>query len=227
VPNFYTKVNLLSALLAEKNEYQKVLVFVSGKRIANRLFENLEERFLNEIGVIHGNKSQNFRIKAIEQFEAGKHRVLVATDVMARGLDFSKISHVINFDTPEYPENYIHRIGRTGRAEEKGKSVLLFTEKERPYKEAIEEMMGYKIPETEFPQWVEISQELIPEERPKAKEINTGHKKIEIARGPAFHEKSKKNQKRNSGGKALKMAKKYKKPKTRGDKTINSRKKRR
>jgi ATP-dependent RNA helicase RhlE len=227
VPNFYTKVNLLSELLADKNEYHKVLVFVSGKRIANRLYENLEERFLNEVGVIHGNKSQNFRIKAIEQFEAGKHRDLVATDVMARGLDFSKISHVINFDAPEYPENYIHRIGRTGRAEEKGKSVLLYTEKERPEKEAIEEMMGYKIPESEFPLWVEISQELIPEERPKAKEINTGHKITEIARGPAFHEKSMKNQKRNSGGKSLKMAKKYKKPKTRCDKTINKRKKRR
>ena len=130
VPNFNTKVNLLSFLLEDKNEYSKVLAFVSNKKSADGLFEALEKRFGSEICVVHSNKSQNYRIQSIERFEEGVNRILVTTDVMARGLDLDKISHVINFDTPDYPENYIHRIGRTGRAEQQGKTVFVYTEKE-------------------------------------------------------------------------------------------------
>ncbi len=227
VPNFYTKANLLSALLADPDEFSKVLVFVSGKKIANRLFELLEENYADKISVIHGDKSQNYRIKSIKQFEEGKHRILVATDVMARGLDFSKISHVISFDTPDYPENYIHRIGRTGRADEKGKSILFFTKKEKETKEAIESMMDYQIPQLKFPEEVEISQELIPEERPKIIEISLPHRKENVSKGAAFHEKSEKNQKTNQGGSYLRKMKKHKRPKTKGDKIANLRKKKR
>jgi ATP-dependent RNA helicase RhlE len=123
--------------------------------LANRLFESLEETHASELGIIHGNKSQNFRENAIASFEEGKHRILIATDVMARGLDFSQISHVFNFDVPKYPENYIHRIGRTGRAEEMGRSILFFTSKEREAKEAIERLMDYPIPQLKFPEDVE------------------------------------------------------------------------
>lgn len=227
VPNFHTKANLLLQLIADPNEYTKVLVFVSGKRIANRLFERLEEHFVDKIGVIHGSRSQNFRIKSIKLFEEEKHRVLVATDVMARGLDFNKISHVISFDTPDYPENYIHRIGRTGRAEEKGKSILFYTKKEQEMKESIESLMDYKIPQTEFPDDVEVSKELIPEERPREIEISSLHKKVDTSKGAAFHEKSEKNKKFNSGSTVMKKKGKYKKPKSKGDKIANRRKKRR
>jgi ATP-dependent RNA helicase RhlE len=226
VRNFNTKANLLAALVADKKEFSKVLVFISGKKLANRLFEQLEERYKGIVSVIHGNKSQNYRINAIKKFEEGKHRILVATDVMARGIDFSKVSHVINFDTPEYPENYIHRIGRTGRAEEDGKTLLFFTEKERDYKEAIEKMMAYDIPQIEFPEGVEITNELIPEEITEIPNKILIQPKKDNEKGEAFHEKSKKNQKTNQGGSYLRKMKQYKKPQTRGDKNMNRRKKR-
>ncbi|HBS87550.1 MAG: DEAD/DEAH box helicase [Bacteroidetes bacterium GWF2_38_335] len=221
VPNFHTKVNLLSELVADKNEFSKVLVFVSGKNMADRLFEIMQERFPGVVSVIHGNKSQNYRIKSIKQFEAEKHRILIATDVLARGLDFNKISHVINFDTPAYAENYIHRIGRTGRAEEKGKSILFFTEKERKDKEAIEKMMDYSIPLVNIPDEVEISNELIAEERPEIPTKILAQKKKDQSKGDAFHNKSLKNQKTNQGGSYRRKKKKHKSPITRGDKIAN------
>lgn len=225
-PNFNTKVNLLEFLISDRDEFGKVLVFVSGKKIANRLFEALQENFASEVSVIHGDKSQNYRIRSIQEFDEGKHRILVATDVMARGLNFTQITHVVNFDTPEYPENYIHRIGRTGRAKEKGKSILFFTPNDLEAKHAIENMMDYQIPQLHFPEEVGVSTELIPEERPKKAEGPSLHQKEAPTKGEAFHEKSKKNQKTNQGGSYLRKMKKYKKPKTKGDKNANRRKKR-
>jgi len=228
-PNFYTKINLLEYLLADSNEYKKVLVFVLSKKKADIVFERLEEAYGEEVRVIHSNKSQNYRIRSVEEFDSGKNRILVTTDVMARGLDLEKITHVINFDVPIYPENYMHRIGRTGRAEEKGKTILLYTPLELKYKEAVEKLMDYQIPLKKFPHAVEKSKELIAEERPKQLEINTIYKaKISEPRGAAFHEKKEKNKKTNQGGKYKReLAKKYKKPKTRGDKRSNSKKRRR
>ena len=221
VRNFYTKVNLLIHLLKDKEEFQKVLVFVSGKRNAYRIFEKLDEHFNDELGVIHSNKTQNFRIKAIQKYETGDTRILIATDVMARGLDLDQISHVINFNTPSFPENYMHRIGRTGRAEHKGKSILLFKESERGYKDAIEELMDMKIPVVEFPEEVEISTQKTPDERPDNyiyKREDRNAKKTSEA-GASFHEKKLKNQKTNQGGKYKReIKKKYKKPKTRSGK---------
>jgi len=225
VTNFYTKVNLLKHLLKDKNEFRKVLVFVSNKKNADRLFEAMEEVYGQETAIIHSNKSQNYRIKSVEQFDEGKNRILVATDVIARGLDLEKISHVINFDTPAFPENYMHRIGRTGRAEEHGKSILFYTGQEEKAKLAIEELMSYQIPVIEFPEEVKISKETIPEERPD--ESGSYGKNIKkVVRGEAFHEKKDKNKKTNQGGSYLRKMKKYKKPKTRGDKIKNRRKKR-
>ncbi|MEH6408825.1 MAG: DEAD/DEAH box helicase, partial [Leeuwenhoekiella sp.] len=225
VENFYTKANLLIHLLKDKTEYTKVLVFVSNKKSADRLYRVVEEVYGNQTGVIHSNKTQNFRIHAIEDFNAGKNRILITTDVMARGLDLDKITHVINFDTPNFPENYMHRIGRTGRAQEQGKSLLFFTEKETDAKEAIEALMDYKIPLIDFPEEVVISKLLTPEEEPEVVEINNPTKMVD-APGPSFHEKSEKNQKTNQGGSYRReIAKKYKKPLTRGDKNYNRRNK--
>lgn len=227
VKNFYTKVNLLAYLISDPEEYHKVLVFVSSKRGADRVFEALEELYGPELCVVHSNKSQNYRLRSIEKFEQGKNRILLTTDVMARGLDLDKISHVINFDTPAYPENYMHRIGRTGRAEEKGQAILFYTWKEESAKRAIEKLMDYSIPLIEFPEEVDISEELISEERPKAEEIKLKtHKTIEGS-GGAFHEKKLKNTKTNQGGSYLRKKKKYKKPLTKGDKNFMRRSKRR
>jgi ATP-dependent RNA helicase RhlE len=225
VKNYHTKVNLLVHLLNDKNEYKKVLVFVSNKKRADRLFESLSLLFGEQVCVIHSNKSQNFRLKSIESFDTGLSRVLVATDVIARGLDLEKISHVINFDTPHFPENYMHRIGRTGRAEEQGKSVLFYDEKEEEFKDAVEQLMDYKIPLIDFPTDVEISAELIPEERPVVIEKNRSTTKADSLKS-GFHEKKAKNKKSNQGGSyKRKLEKKYKKRQTRGDKTYNKRNK--
>ena len=227
IPNFYTKVNLLEEILHDKETFSRVLIFVAYKRMADRLFDKLEELFPSETCVIHSNKTQNYRLRSIEQFREGTNRLLVATDVMARGLDIDDVSHVINFDTPDYPENYMHRIGRTGRAERKGVSILLSTEKEQESRERIEELMKMKIDVLDVPEYVEVSKELIEEERNVIKErYNPTKRRDEDASGPAFHEKSEKNQKVNLGGSYRReIAKKYKKPKTRGDKNYNRRKK--
>ncbi|MBI6117782.1 DEAD/DEAH box helicase [Salegentibacter maritimus] len=227
IPNFYTKVNLLKYILADKETYSKVLIFVAYKRMADRLYAELEQYFQDECTVIHSNKTQNYRLRSIKQFGNGFCRILVATDVMARGLDIESVSHVINFDTPKYPENYMHRIGRTGRAEKEGNSILMTTEAEMESLEKIESLMQMEVPQKELPVEVEISSELIPEEQPKVFEINNPGKNIdENAPGPAFHEKKEKNKKVNLGGSYRReIAKKYKKPKTRGDKNANRRKK--
>ncbi|MCG2418714.1 DEAD/DEAH box helicase [Aequorivita sp. F47161] len=225
VENFYTKANLLKLLLQNEKDFKKVLVFVPNKKSADLLFDILDEFFGSEVAVIHSNKTQNYRIRSIENFNTEKTRILVTTDVMARGLDLDLISHVINFDTPNFPENYMHRIGRTGRAEQEGTAILLYTQKEEAAKNAIEDLMDFKIEELDFPKEVEISKQLTYEEQPQIVEINNPSN-VEVA-GPAFHEKKEKNKKENQGGSYKRTIKqKYKKPKTRGDKNYNKRKKR-
>ena len=227
VPNFYTKVNLLNHLLRDKETFSKVLIFVAFKRSADLLFTKVEETFGSETCVIHSNKTQNYRIRFIRQFDEGSNRILVATDVMARGLDFDEVSHVINFDTPDFPENYMNRIGRTGRAEKEGQTILFSTEKELESKKEIEALMNYEIPVLELPEGVEISKQLTEDERPKEDQgISKNRTSLEYVPGAAFHEKSEKNSKTNQGGSYRReIAKKYKKPKTRGDKNYNNRNK--
>ncbi|MGY0408739.1 MAG: DEAD/DEAH box helicase, partial [Polaribacter sp.] len=227
IPNFFTKVNLLNHLLKDKQTFDKVLIFVGFKRSADFRFKQLEAIFGSETCVIHSNKTQNYRIRSIKQFDQGSNRILVATDVMARGLDFEDVSHVINFDTPDFPENYMHRIGRTGRAEKAGKTILFSTQKEQEGKEKIEALMNYKIPILELPTEVEISELLTEDERPREDQgISKNRTGLEYVPGPAFHEKSEKNSKINQGGSYRReIAKKYKKPKTRGDKNYNKRNK--
>jgi ATP-dependent RNA helicase RhlE len=226
VPNYHTKENLLENILRDKEEMSKVLVFVSSKRIADRLFEAMSEFYLSEIAVIHSNKSQNYRFRSINQYDEGKVRILIATDIISRGLDLDKISHVINFDTPTFAENYMHRIGRTGRAEEEGNSILFYTEIESKYKNNIEQLMNLEIPEITIPDEVEITQQLTTEEsRERGKNIFRNVKKVE-RENSGFHEKSAKNQQVNDRDRWRKeRRKKYKKPKSRGDKGANLRRK--
>ncbi len=229
VPNFYTKLNLLGRLLDDYETFHKTIIFARNKRMADRIYDFLEETFAGESCVIHSNKTQNYRLRSIRQFEEGDNRILIATDVMARGIDIDSVSQVISLDTPDYPENYIHRIGRTGRAEKKGSAILMTTPKEINYLDKIEDLMKIKIQLLDLPQEVEISTELTPEERPKVVEIDTTkRRKNQEAekRGAAFHEKSEKNSKTNQGGSYRReIAKKYKKPKTKGDKNYNLRNK--
>ena len=226
VPNYFTKVNLLSHLLSDKDEMKKILVFVSSKKIADKLYDAISEFYLSEIAVIHSNKSQNYRFRSINQFDEGKVRILIATDIIARGLDLDKISHVINFDTPTYAENYMHRIGRTGRAEESGKSILFYTEREERYKDSIENLMGMEIISVKIPEEVEITTQLtIDEKRERGKKIDRNSKEV-VRENSGFHEKIEKNLKVNDRDRWRKeRRKKYKKPKSRGDKGANLRRK--
>lgn len=231
VANFYTKVSLLIHLLKDKETFKKVVVFIDTKKHADILFEALEQDFWSELGVIHSNKSQNNRIAAIDRFNDNASRILIATDVIARGLDLDSISHVISFDTPAFPENYMHRIGRTGRAKKQGNSILFYTDDELKRKEAIEQLMGIEIPQIAFPEAVPVSKQLTIEEQPVVIEKHLiGVKRKNENSG--FHEKKDKNKKTKAdnlgGGDKIKMkkAQKYKSAKTRGDKFGKQNKKR-
>ncbi|WP_080238696.1 DEAD/DEAH box helicase [Spirosoma rigui] len=198
VPNFYTKVNLLNLLLRRDPDMTKVLVFVATKNLANQLFDELSPDFNEQLGVIHSNKAQNQRFDTVDQFKAGTYRILIATDIVARGIDVVEVSHVINFDMPEVPENYIHRIGRTGRADKKGIAISFITERETDQQAAVEQLMKYQIPIVPLPDSLVISDELTEDEQPKIhmKIIEPKAPKREDV-GPAFHEKALKNQKVN------------------------------
>jgi len=213
VPNFNTKANLLEVLLKEDESMEKVLVFSSTKKLADVLFETMEERFPEKAGVIHSSKSQNYRFNAVEAFQKGDVRFLIATDIIARGLDVSMVTHVINFDLSEKAENYIHRIGRTGRAEKKGVAISFVSEEEQPYKEAIEQLMDMIIPIRFTPENLEVSTDLIELEIPVEFVPFNNHKvKQHKPSGPAFHEKLEKNKKVNVRVDFQKeMQKKYKK----------------
>jgi len=220
VPNFYTKINFLVHLLKNKETFTKVLVFVKNKKQANILFEELEILLPGETNVIHSNKTQNYRLRAVKNFEKGFFNILIATDIIARGLDLTDVSHVINFNIPEEPENYMHRIGRTGRAEQEGTAISFFTQEEADYLGEIELLMNTEIDVLDLPETIEISTQKITEEMPKIAPERTG-KKTTIAEpsGAAFHEKKEKNRRVNLGGSYRReIAKKYKKPKTRGQK---------
>ena len=221
VPNFNTKINLLEFLLATNPGFSKVLVFVSTKKLADDVYERISLKFPEEVGVIHSNKSQNFRLESFRSFNANKLRVLVATDLVARGLDFDDITHVVNFDLPEVPESYMHRIGRTGRADKKGVALAFITKADADSRKAIEELMGNKIPVMKMPEEVEVSKELTEYEMPQVAMKNV---LVKVAKpddvGPAFHEKKDKNKKVNMKVRRTAAMKiKYKKPKTRGQKT--------
>ena len=214
VPNFYTKVNLLHLLLTEDESMTKVLVFAATKKLADDLYEQLEAKFPGTAGVIHSNKEQNHRFNTVKQFHEGVYRFIIATDIVARGIDISEVTHVINFDVPEVPENYIHRIGRTGRADKKGIAISFITEKEKPLQEAIETLMKQVIAESPLPENLIISDELTEDEKPKVymKTIQLKVPKKEES-GPAFHPKSAKNSKVNFiVRKKDRMMKKYGKP---------------
>lgn len=138
------KKHLLRDLLKNR-DIQNALIFTRTKSNANRLAKYLEEAHIST-GVIHGNKSQNARQLALKQFKEGKSRVLVATDIAARGIDVQELSHVFNYDIPNEAESYVHRIGRTGRAGKSGTSISLADINEIDYVKGIEKLIRRKIP---------------------------------------------------------------------------------
>ena len=194
VPNFNTKVNLLIHLLESDESMERILVFVNNKKISDMLHERIEEHFEGQFGVIHSNKSQNYRLSTMASFQEGELRGIITTDIMARGLDISNISHVINFEAPEMPELYMHRIGRTGRADATGTAISFITPREADSITEVEILMNHEIEVVEFPEEVEISTKLIEPEKDK-QPIKFLLKKPKLDGSGAFHEKAKKNKK--------------------------------
>jgi len=146
-----SKTSLLLDLL-EKETFERVLVFTRTKRAADRIAHILEKRD-HSSNRIHGDRSQSQREAALKDFKGGQTRVLVATDVAARGLDIESVSHVINYDIPEAPEDYVHRIGRTGRAGMAGRAITLFTLAEEHSMKAIEKLMGQPVDRIKHPEF--------------------------------------------------------------------------
>ena len=220
VPNFNTKVNLLVYLLDNHAEFSKVLLFVSTKQMADDVYEKIAPIYPDRIGIIHSNKSQNNRFDNLKQFNEGNYRLLIATDIVARGLDFDDVTHVVNFDVPEEPENYMHRIGRTGRVDKKGVSITFITKTDADNRLKIETLMGRKISLMAMPEEVTISDELTSYELPQVSMKNVLVKLTKPEEGGgAFHEKIGKNKKVNQKvRRAEAMRIKYGKPKTRGSK---------
>lgn len=200
VINFNTKLNLLIHLLRTNNDLEKILIFANNKKHADLIYTKLEEEFPSEFGVIHSNKSQNFRLKTMTDFSQNLLRGIVTTDIMARGLDIPNVSHVFNFEIPESSEQYIHRIGRTGRADKNGNAISFFTPKEETLILDIELLMDKEIPKKDFPEEeVIISLVKIASEKEIIKMKNPNVIKP-IEKGEAFHEKKAKNKKVNLGG---------------------------
>jgi ATP-dependent RNA helicase RhlE len=199
VPNFNTKVNLLKHLLQSDEDMSRVLVFVNNKKISDMLHDRIEEDFEGQFGVIHSNKSQNYRLSTMAEFQEGNLRGLITTDIMARGLDISNITHVVNFEMPELPELYMHRIGRTGRADATGIAVSFITPREEESKVEVEVLMNMELNIAPFPEVVEISSKLIEPEKDR-QPIKFLMKKQKLEGDGAFHEKDKKNKKVNLGG---------------------------
>lgn len=201
VPNFLTKINLLGHILENDESTQRVLIFANNKKTVDLIANSIEENYPDQFGVIHSNKSQNYRLNTMASFQAGELRGIITTDVMARGLDISDVTHVINFEFTDIPEQYIHRIGRTGRADKTGIAISFISPKEEEIQIEAELLMEKEIEFLPFPQDVIIAERLLEFEKDR-KKVKQLMKKPKFEGGAAFHEKSTKNKKVNLGGPA-------------------------
>lgn len=190
VPNFKTKINLLQHLLKNDDAVKRLIIFCKTKVVADSIFAFISRRFGAEnVRVIHANKGQNTRINSINAFKEGNIRVLVATDVASRGIDVSDVSHVINFDVPIIIEDYVHRIGRTGRALATGEALTFYTEAEKYYIRKIEKLIRQTIPVMPLPAEVFVEETPYEERQVMAREIDAQKRKEDPDFKGAFHEK--------------------------------------
>lgn len=190
VPNIRTKINLMMHLLQDQEEVRKLIVFCKTKTTADNISKYLVRQYGEEqVRVIHANKGQNSRINAINQFKNDDIRILVATDVAARGLDVTDVSHVINFDVPLIYEDYVHRIGRTGRANKTGDAITFCTDAEKMHIEKIQKLIRQQIPVAEIPANIKVTETPYEERQAMAREIDEQKRKADPTFKGAFHEK--------------------------------------
>lgn len=202
VPNLKTKINLLQHLLQNDVDFQRLIIFCKTKTTADNIYHFLSRKYGEQtVRVIHANKGQNTRINSIQAFKEGNIRILVATDVAARGLDVTDVSHVINFDIPIVIEDYVHRIGRTGRAYKSGAAISFCHPAEEFYIRKIEHLIRQTIPIEEIPPAVTIEETSFEEQQAIAKEIDMQKRKENPDFKGAFHEKKAANLKTNKNKK--------------------------
>ncbi len=192
VPNLKTKIHLLEQLLQNRSTFNRVMIFARTKESADNVFKYLDRKQLGPVRVIHSNKGQNSRINAMNEFKQGDLRILVATDVASRGIDVTNVSHVINFDVPMLYEDYIHRIGRTGRAFQTGVAITFATDAEKYHVKKIEELMREKIRVSKLPAGLKIEDTPSEEAKKIAKEIDRQKRYEDPEFKGAFHERKRK-----------------------------------
>jgi len=197
VPNIKTKINLLKALLAEPDDIKKLMIFCKTRATAEDVYKFLLRKFGDkEVKVLHANKGQNTRINSINAFKNDEVKILVATDVASRGIDVSDVSHVINFDVPFVTEDYVHRIGRTGRALQSGEAITFCAPSEEYYIKKIEKLTRQEIPVLPLPADVFIEETPYEEKQAQAKEVDLQKRKEDPEFKGAFHEKKTLNQRK-------------------------------
>ncbi|MBK5278035.1 MAG: DEAD/DEAH box helicase [Bacteroidia bacterium] len=192
VPNLRTKINFIEHLLGDKEEYSRVLIFTRSKETADNVFKFIDRKNLGPVRVIHSNKGQNTRINAMNEFKEGKLRVLVSTDVSSRGIDVTGVSQVINFDVPIVYDDYIHRIGRTGRALAIGKAITLVNESELFHLKKIEKLIREKIKVKKLPTEVLVAETQKDEAKIMAREIDRQKRLADPEYQGAFHNRKRK-----------------------------------
>jgi ATP-dependent RNA helicase RhlE len=197
VPNVKTKINLLKYLLDSTEDIKKLMVFCKTRSVAEDVYKFLARKFSEaEVKVLHANKGQNTRINSMNAFKNDEVRILVSTDVAARGIDVNDVTHVINFDVPFVTEDYVHRIGRTGRALQSGEAITFCTPAEVYYLRKIEKLIRQTIPVIDLPAEVFVEDTPYEERQDQAKEIDLQKRKEDPDFKGAFHEKKTLNQRK-------------------------------
>jgi ATP-dependent RNA helicase RhlE len=189
VPNFRTKLNLVRHLLENETAYTRVILFVKTKETADQVYKVIKRKTEGEKRILHSNKGQTSRLNAIRAFRNGEIRILITTDISARGIDVSLVSHVINFDIPPRYEDYVHRIGRTARAGNTGIAITLVAPDEVWHLRKIEKMIRMVIPEKEIPEEIKIFETEFEERQKQKREIDRQRKIDDPSFQGAFHEK--------------------------------------
>jgi ATP-dependent RNA helicase RhlE len=190
-PNFKTKINLLEVLLQDKEKFRKVIIFTKTKDSANNIFKFIQRKIDPNVKVIHSNKDQNARTNAFEEFQKGELRILVATDVAARGIDISEVSQVINFEVPIQYEDYVHRIGRTGRADKEGEALTFVHPVEQYHIRKIEKLIKKNIPTLPLPENVTIEPTPYEEQQEILRQLDYIKQREDPTYQGAFHRKKK------------------------------------
>ncbi|MBI5388101.1 MAG: DEAD/DEAH box helicase [Verrucomicrobia bacterium] len=179
------KSDLLRALLAEVN-YDSVLIFCRTKHRADRVAHMLKQNN-HAVAVLHSNRTQREREQALDGFRNGRYEVLVATDIAARGLDITVVSHVINYDVPQHPEDYVHRIGRTGRAQATGDAFTIMVAEDRPHVAAIERFISQSIPRVKLESFTYKYTSLFDDNpRDTSREVSRGARGVRLHGGYFF-----------------------------------------